>query len=49
MRSATIIPFQRRMRPVPSPVLVGLLWWATSIQIVMLPLTVAVALSKREV
>ncbi|WP_156921933.1 hypothetical protein [Azorhizobium doebereinerae] len=48
MRSATVIQFQPRLRPMPSPVVLGLLWWATSIQIAMLPLAVAAALTKRE-
>ncbi len=47
-RTALVIPFRPRPRRVPSPVLIGLHWWAASIQIAMLPLAVAVALSKRE-
>lgn len=47
MATAQIIIFRPRPRPALSPAALGLLWWATSIQLAFLPLTVAVAALKK--
>lgn len=45
--TAEVIPFRPRKRPTAPLAALGLLWWATSIQLAFLPLTVAEALSKK--
>jgi len=45
--TAAVFKFCPRPRPALSPGSIALLWWATSIQLALLPLAVAVAVSKK--